>query len=98
MVRYFRAAGFVLRLVVLVSLLGLFAMGTAAQEWVPVGPDGGDVRSLTYDPQNPDHILLGTSAGQLFSSTDGGIHWSRLAHLGEGDDYVLDHILFHPQD
>ena len=30
--------------------------------------------------------------GQLFSSNDGGHNWSRLAHLGASDDYVLDHI------
>ncbi len=36
--------------------------------------------------------LLGTSTGQLFSSNDGGRSWSRFAHLGASDDYVLDHI------
>src|SRR5258708_3547069 len=86
---------FSIALALLALTLGSLA---AAQDWLPVGPDGGDVRSLAYDPQNPDHVLLGTSAGQLFSSNDGGASWSRLAHLGDGDDYVLDHIVFHPQD
>jgi photosystem II stability/assembly factor-like uncharacterized protein len=63
-----------------------------------VGPDGGDVRSLTYDPHNPDHILLGTSSGQMFVSEDRGGSWSRFAHIGEGADYVLDHIVFDPND
>lgn len=67
-----------------------------ASQWTPIGPDGGDVRSLSFDPQNPDHILLGTSSGELFQSTDRGVTWSRLAHLGSGDDYVLDHIVFDP--
>jgi photosystem II stability/assembly factor-like uncharacterized protein len=62
-----------------------------------LGPDGGDARSLAYDAHNPDHILLGTSTGQMFSSNDGGRTWSRLARLG-GDDYVLDHISIDPQD
>ncbi len=62
-----------------------------------MGPDGGDARSLAYDAQNPDHILLGTSAGQMFSSNDGGHSWSRLGRLG-GDDYVLDHISIDPQN
>jgi photosystem II stability/assembly factor-like uncharacterized protein len=67
-----------------------------ALEWTPIGPDGGDARSLSYDPQNPNHILLGTSSGDLFSSTDNGLTWSRLAHLGSGHDLVLDHIVFDP--
>ena len=63
-----------------------------ASQWEVLGPDGGDVRSLSYDAQNPDHILLGTSTGQLFSSNDGGRTWTRFAHFGANDDYVLDHI------
>ena len=55
------------------------------------------MRSLSYDPQNPDRIYLGTSTGTLFLSADGGHNWSRLAHLG-GDDNVLDHIVIDPQN
>jgi photosystem II stability/assembly factor-like uncharacterized protein len=69
----------------------------AAGPWQVLGPDGGDARSLAYDAHNPDHILLGTSTGQMFASNDGGRTWSRLARLG-GDDYVLDHIAIDPQD
>jgi photosystem II stability/assembly factor-like uncharacterized protein len=69
----------------------------AAGPWQVLGPDGGDARSLAYDAHNPDHILLGTSTGQMFASNDGGRTWSRLARLG-GDDYVLDHISIDPQD
>ncbi|HEY7095310.1 MAG TPA: transcriptional regulator [Terriglobales bacterium] len=63
-----------------------------AGQWTALGPDGGDVRSLSQDPRNPDHIFLGTSTGTIFDSQDGGRNWSRFAHLGSGDDYVLDHI------
>src|SRR5215472_11909426 len=74
-----------------------FDVGRVRTEWTPIGPDGGDARSLSYDPENPNHILLGTSSGDLFSSTDEGISWSRLAHLGSGHDLVLDHIVFDPE-
>jgi photosystem II stability/assembly factor-like uncharacterized protein len=77
-----------------VAVLLAAEMAVAQSRWTPLGPDGGDVRSLSYDPANPDHILLGTSSGELFSSTDRGATWSRLAHLGSDDDYVLDHIVF----
>ena len=55
------------------------------------------MRSLGFDPQNPDRIYLGTSTGTLFLSSDGGHNWSRLAHLGD-DDNVLDHIAIDPQN
>ena len=77
------------------SLL-LFTLTAFASDWRLIGPEGGDVRSLAYDPANPSRILLGTSAGQLFLSQDGGNSWSLFAHLGPGDDYVLDHIIFDP--
>jgi photosystem II stability/assembly factor-like uncharacterized protein len=79
-------------------LLALCCASAAwAGQWTALGPDGGDVRSLAYDPHNPDHIFLGTSTGTLFSSTDGGHSWSRFAHLGSGDDYVIDHLAIDPQ-
>ncbi len=80
----------------------LFAMvsatGTMAAQWPVLGPDGGDVRSLTYDPHNPDRILLGTSTSTLFLSQDGGHSWARFAHLGDSDDYVLDQIVMDPKN
>jgi len=69
----------------------------ASGPWQVLGPDGGDARSLAYDAHNPDHVLLGTSTGQMFTSNDAGHTWSRLARLG-GDDYVLDHIVIDAQD
>ena len=82
-------------LVLAVSLLSTALL--ASGPWQVLGPDGGDARSLAYDAHNPDHILLGTSTGQMFASDDAGHTWSRLARLG-GDDYVLDHISIDPQD
>ncbi len=69
----------------------------ASGSWQALGPDGGDARSLAYDAHNPDHLLLGTSTGQLFVSEDAGRNWARFARLG-GDDYVLDHITIDPQN
>ena len=78
--------------------IGMLSVTTVwAGQWTALGPDGGDVRSLNFDPQNPDRIYLGTSTGTLFLSSDGGHNWSRLAHLGD-DDNVLDHIAIDPQN
>jgi photosystem II stability/assembly factor-like uncharacterized protein len=63
-----------------------------------IGPEGGNVRSLAYDPSNPNHILLGTSAGQLFSSENDGESWTLFAHFHLADDYVFDHIVFDPSN
>ncbi len=77
-------------------LLVLGTQPAGALEWVQLGPEGGDVRSLAHDPANPDRIFLGTSAGQLYLSINGGGSWQRLARLGVGDRYVLDHIVLDP--
>jgi len=88
--------GMWLRVKFVFCVLVLFTLCSYASDWRLIGPEGGDVRSLSYDPGNPNHILLGTSAGQLFASQDGGNFWIPLAHLGNSDDYVLDHIIFDP--
>jgi photosystem II stability/assembly factor-like uncharacterized protein len=88
----------VLRTTLLLFAVSLFSTALLASgPWQVLGPDGGDARSLAYDARNPDHILLGTSTGQMFNSNDGGRTWTRLARLG-GDEYVLDHISIDPQD
>ena len=79
---------------VAVLLASAVVPGRAAS-WRALGPNGGDVRSLTYDPRNPDRILLGTSSGTLFVSSDNGASWTRFAQFG-GDDLVLDHVVFDP--
>jgi photosystem II stability/assembly factor-like uncharacterized protein len=83
-------------LVVLVVLLSAFSAWGA--QWKALGPEGGDVRSLSADPQDHNHIFLGTSTGTIFTSVDGGRTWSRHAHLGDGNDYVIDHIVIDPQN
>jgi photosystem II stability/assembly factor-like uncharacterized protein len=79
-------------------MLVLSAGMAVTQTWQPVGPDGGSVRSLTFDPANPDKIFLGTSAGNLYLSTDSGATWSRFARLGNSGEMVLDHIVINPVD
>src|SRR5258708_7702273 len=76
----------------------LVPFAASAQQWQTVGPDGGDVRSLAADPHNSSRIFLGTSAGRLYVSNDGGRTWSRLAHLGAGTEMALDHVVIDPTD
>lgn len=92
----YKSTSFAVRALFLSVLLLIFSVFAGAADWRLIGPEGGDVRSFAYDPSNPNRILLGTSAGQLFISENGGNSWSLFAHLAPGDDYVLDHIIFDP--
>ncbi|HEX3093004.1 MAG TPA: transcriptional regulator, partial [Candidatus Angelobacter sp.] len=83
---------------VLLIALWTSAAIAAEQPWQPVGPDGGTVRSLAIDPKDPDRIFLGTSAGNLYLSTDKGASWSRFARPGNSAEMVLDHIVIDPTD
>jgi photosystem II stability/assembly factor-like uncharacterized protein len=80
----------------LCAALALSAYGN--ERWMSLGPDGGDVRSFAYDPDNPDIIYMGSMSGKLFLSTDGGASWSRLAQLGTTRDYVIQRIAIDPND
>lgn len=79
-----------------ILFITLVAGFSFASDWRMLGPEGGNVRSLAFDPSNPDFILIGTSAGQLFASKNGGASWELFANFRLGDDYVFDHIIFDP--
>jgi photosystem II stability/assembly factor-like uncharacterized protein len=87
-----------LKLLMILMLGSVSASAAGTRQWAVLGPDGGDVRSLAYDPHDPNRVFLGTSTGVLFVSEDGGHNWSRFAKLGTSDDYVLDHIAIDPQN
>jgi photosystem II stability/assembly factor-like uncharacterized protein len=44
--------------------------------WQPLPLEGADVRSLAIEPGNPDLLLAGTSAGQVYRTNDGGASWT----------------------
>jgi photosystem II stability/assembly factor-like uncharacterized protein len=69
-----------------------------AATWFPLGPYGGDARSIVADPRNSSHLYMGTATGWVFESVDGGSSWTRLAQIGKRDDLVIDHILTDPRD
>ena len=49
-----------------------------AAQWEMAGPTnvGGRCTSIVCDPQNPDHILLGSAGGGVWRSDDGGRNWA----------------------
>ena len=66
------------------------------QLWIPIGPDGGDVRSLAADPGNPNRIYLGTAGGALYRSETGGRSWYRLMPGFPRRNQNLDELVVSP--
>ena len=77
----------------LISLVFAVPPAHAQSAWDPVGPDGGDARSLVAADGDPNHLYLGTTSSWIFESTDEGASWHRLAKLDSSDDLVIDHIV-----
>ena len=74
-------------------LFTLTCLRLNAVNWLPFGPDGGDVRSFAADPHDHAHLYLGTVTGWIYESRDGGTEWRRLAWVGKRDDLALDSIV-----
>lgn len=66
--------------------------------WLPLGPYGGDVRSLAAQPNNASRLFLGTSNGQVYSSADGGRSWTWWGEIGQRSDFVVDHLIVTPNN
>jgi photosystem II stability/assembly factor-like uncharacterized protein len=78
-------------------LVACLALGPtpARAGWIPVGPPGGDARSITFDPEHPQVVYAGTADGVLYRSDDSGGRWQRLSPgfplRGESlDDLAVD--------
>jgi photosystem II stability/assembly factor-like uncharacterized protein len=87
--------------VVFVGLL-IFAMGGAEQDgpeisstnWRPIGPPGGNISGMAFNPMNKNEIYAVSSSGQLFRSTNTGTSWRRIAVL----DNSLYDVLVDPEN
>ena len=64
---------------------GLLRSLDYGQTWQTVqdGIDPGDenVTALEFSPDNPQVIYIGTQAGNLYQSENGGDHWAKLGHM-----------------
>ncbi len=93
-----------------IALLALFTFTASAfadgdpsdpalysNDWRTTGPQGGDVRALVVDPQNPDRFYFGTLDGQIYTSADGGKHWQLLYNFGKPRLFI-DNIIVDPRN
>jgi photosystem II stability/assembly factor-like uncharacterized protein len=74
------------------------APSAKSQTWKPLGPDGGDVRTLASDPSRPNFVYLGTTDGHIFGSEDGGRHWQLLGLAGAAHNAIVTAIHVDPRD
>ncbi len=65
--------------------------------WLITGPPGGDVRTIDIDPQDAQHLLIGTLDGQIYRSKDGGASWAQLKNFSRPGLYI-DNIIIDPRD
>ena len=68
-----------------------------SNDWRTTGPQGGDVRALVVDPNNPDRFYFGTLDGQIYTSADGGKQWQLLYNFGKPRLFI-DNIIVDPRN
>lgn len=68
-----------------------------SNDWRTTGPQGGDVRALVVDPNDPDRFYFGTLDGQIYTSADGAKHWQLLYNFGKPRLFV-DEIIVDPRN
>jgi hypothetical protein len=80
-------------LLMLLASVGTETLAAAPDVWTNVGPEGGGVRFLMVDPQNPRTVYAGTGTG-VFKSQDGGANWSNAGLTG----YSVTSLAINPQN
>lgn len=77
----------------LVTLAILLLAAPAFAQWRRAALYGADVRALIIDPKQPDTLYLGTSAGELYLSTDAAKSWANPFHGIPFPGYVVDSLV-----
>lgn len=70
----------------------------AEPDLIPLGPFGGDVRSLASHPSQPQRVYLGTADGQIFASDDSGASWHKLSPGIGRRELVIDALVVDPKN
>jgi photosystem II stability/assembly factor-like uncharacterized protein len=68
----------------------------AAADWNYLPIWGGDVRTVTFDPSNPDLVFAGTSVGQVYVSHNGGHTWANAGPHLPFPGWVVSSLRFDP--
>jgi photosystem II stability/assembly factor-like uncharacterized protein len=73
------------------------AESTKFDRWGVIGPDGGDVRTVTIDPRNKDRVFISTLDGQIHISEDAGQTWRMLVNLNQ-PELAIDNMFVDAKD
>src|ERR1043166_669890 len=65
-------------------------------DWRPMPIWGADVRTLAIHPEDPDIVLAGTSAGQIYLSKNGGKTWADAGRALPFPGWVVGSLRFDP--
>ena len=68
----------------------------SAEGWSVAPLFGGDVRSLSFSPTDPDLVFAGTSGGHLYLSRDGGANWRNAGRPVPFPGWVVSVLTFDP--
>ncbi|OVE78722.1 hypothetical protein BVY01_04585 [bacterium I07] len=71
----------------LIAFLLCITSSVSAQSWIPMGPEGGPVSKLLYDPGNTNALYLVPSGSPcvIHRSRDNGDHWEKVSVLHSFD-------------
>lgn len=78
------------------TLFAAAAFAAPDPAWKPLPIWGGDVWSLAFQPENPDIVLAGTSAGQVYISPNGGRTWADAGPPLPFAGWVVSSLKFDP--
>ncbi|MEZ5425992.1 MAG: YCF48-related protein [Pyrinomonadaceae bacterium] len=67
------------------------------KSWDIVGPSGGDVRQIAFDPKDHNRLYVSTLDGQIHTSADAGKTWSLLVNLNRSQ-LILDQLFVDSED
>ena len=81
-----------MRKFLILLVLTLTAVPVSAQ-WRRAGLFGADVRALIADPSSPDTLFLGTSAGEVYVSTDAAETWTNPRNGIPFPGYIVDNLV-----
>jgi photosystem II stability/assembly factor-like uncharacterized protein len=82
--------------VALLSLAGAQGAEPPAVPWQTLPIWGADVRSIAVQPGDPNLVLAGTSAGQVYLSRDAGRSWAPAGPSVALPGWVIGHLEFDP--
>jgi photosystem II stability/assembly factor-like uncharacterized protein len=81
-------------------LLGALLLTASAEaspkDWRYLPIWGGDVRTVTFHPEDPDLVVAGTASGQVYVSRNGGRTWANAASHLPFAGWVISDLRFDP--